>query len=65
MYKRIQQWFIDTFPDAEHTLNTDSAVPAVTAWYFSVSVEDNSWFRLSLQTNIYTLGIILFSFSYT
>jgi hypothetical protein len=37
MYKRILKWFQDTFPDAKHNLNVDSAIPAVSAWYFSVS----------------------------
>lgn len=38
-YKRIQQWFLDTFPGAKHELNLDSAIPATTAWYFSVGGE--------------------------
>lgn len=37
---RIHKWFQDTFPEAEHTINTDSAIPAVTARYFSVSSPD-------------------------
>lgn len=36
-YKRIHKWFLDTFPGADHQLNLDSAIPASTAWYFSVS----------------------------
>ena len=38
MYKRIHHWFEQTFPQAQHVLNTDSIIPATTAWYFSVSV---------------------------
>lgn len=37
MYKRIWNWFMETFPGVQHSVNYDSAVPAVSAWYFSVS----------------------------
>ena len=36
-FTRILQWFQDTFPDAKHEMNEDAAIPATTAFYFSVS----------------------------
>lgn len=36
-YKRIEKWFIDTFPKTTIELNLDSVIPATTAFYFSVS----------------------------
>lgn len=40
MYLRIQHWFNETFPDAQHTLNRDSAIPGISASYFSVMCSD-------------------------
>ncbi|KAK9898571.1 hypothetical protein P389DRAFT_167095 [Cystobasidium minutum MCA 4210] len=40
MHLRVHKWFQDTFPGAEHTINTDSAIPAVTARYFSYCIHE-------------------------
>jgi len=40
MYKRIHQWFIDTFPKTPIDLNLDSVIPATTAFHFSYCVEE-------------------------
>jgi len=40
MYKRIHQWFVDTFPKTQVDLNLDSVIPATTAFYFSYCVKE-------------------------
>ncbi|CAD6578859.1 MAG: CAP64 protein product - [Cyphobasidiales sp. Tagirdzhanova-0007] len=56
MHMRIFQWFLDTFPGADHDLNLDSALPASTSWYFSYCVretlpEDADLVMLELDIN--------------
>ena len=56
MYYIIQQWFLDTFPGAQHEINLDSAIPATTAFWFSYCVletvpEDADLILMELDIN--------------
>ena len=56
MYYIIHQWFLDTFPGAEHEINLDSAIPATTAFWFSYCVletvpEDADLILMELDIN--------------